>query len=102
MIGDGEKWHYLAVKTLSRLFRGISSNYDGDKYCLGCFQCYSTSKKLKKHERLCNNHKFCEIEMPTEKNKISKYLPGSKSLRIPFAYYCDTECLIKKIDSCDK
>ena len=23
-IGDGEKWHYLTVKDLSRLFRGIS------------------------------------------------------------------------------
>ena len=70
MIGDadGEKWHYLAVKNLPRLFRGVSSNHDGDHYCLGCFHSYSKAKKLKKHERLCN-HKFCETEMPTEKIK---------------------------------
>ena len=24
MIADGEKWHYLAVKSLSALFRGIT------------------------------------------------------------------------------
>ena len=32
MITDGEKWHYLAVKRLSALFRGISSNHIGDFY----------------------------------------------------------------------
>ena len=30
MISSGENWHYLAVKSLSRLFRGITSNHDGD------------------------------------------------------------------------
>ena len=94
MIGDGEKWHYLAVKNLPRLLRVISSNHKGDHYCLGCFHSYSTADRLKKHERLCNNHKFCEIEMPTGKNKILKYSQGSKSLRVPVAYYCDIESLI--------
>ena len=47
MIGDGEKWHYLAVKNLPRLFRGISSNHDGDHYCLECFHSYSTADRLK-------------------------------------------------------
>ena len=46
MIGDAEKWHYLAVKNLPRLFRGISSNHKGDHYCLGCFHSYSTAEKL--------------------------------------------------------
>ena len=39
--------------------------------------------------------------MPTEKDKILKYSPGSKSLRIPVAYYSDSETLFKKIDACD-
>ena len=38
MITDGEKWHYLAVKRLSALFRGITGNNNGDFYCLNCFQ----------------------------------------------------------------
>ena len=100
MIGDSEKWHYLAVKKLSRLLRGISSNHVGDNYCLECFHSYSTANKLKKHERLCNNHKFCEIEMPTEKDKMLKHSHGQKSLRVPVAYYCDIESLIKKVDAC--
>ena len=38
MITDGEKWHYLAVKSLSALFREITGNNHGDFYCLNCFQ----------------------------------------------------------------
>ena len=30
MITDGEKWHYLAVKSLPELLRGITSNHNGD------------------------------------------------------------------------
>ena len=58
MIGDSGKWHYLAVKNLQRLLRGISSNHVRDYYCLGCFHSHITDNKLKKHERLCDNHKF--------------------------------------------
>ena len=34
MITDGEKWHYLTVKNLSGLLRGIKSNHVGDKLFL--------------------------------------------------------------------
>ena len=30
MITDGKTWHYLAVKKLSSLLRGKTSNHDGD------------------------------------------------------------------------
>ena len=45
MITDNEKWHYLAVKNLSGLLRGITSNHDGGFYCLNCFHSYTTEKK---------------------------------------------------------
>ena len=38
--------------------------------------------------------------MSTEDNKISKYNPGEKSLKVPFTIYSDLECLLKKIDTC--
>ena len=37
MITDGKKWHYLAVKKLSALFKKITSKNVGDFYCLNCF-----------------------------------------------------------------
>ena len=38
--------------------------------------------------------------MPDEDNKILTYIPGKKSLRIPFIIYADLECLLQKINTC--
>ena len=51
MITDGEKWHYLAVKSLSALFRGITGNNNGEFCYLNCFQSYTTESKFKKHKK---------------------------------------------------
>ena len=53
MITNGEKWHYIALKSertddglnrpikiLSRLVRGITSNHSGDFYCLNCLHSF--------------------------------------------------------------
>ena len=61
MITDGKKRHYLTLKSiptadgynrpirsLSRLFRGITSNHNGDFYCMGCLHSFRTDKALKK------------------------------------------------------
>ena len=70
MITDGEKWHYLAVKTLSALFRGIASTDVGDFYCLNCLHSHRTEVKLKKHYNVCKSHGYCYIEMT---KKTMKY-----------------------------
>ena len=65
MITDrNNRWHYLAVKSLQTLFRETTSNHHGDFYCLNCFHSYRTFNKLKKHEKICNNHDYCRIDMP--------------------------------------
>ena len=71
MITDGEKWHCLVVKTLSGLFRGVRSNHYGGFYCLNCFHSYSTKNKLEAHKKICENHDYCLVEMPTK--DIIKY-----------------------------
>ena len=70
MITNGKKSHYLTMKSLSVLFRGITKNNNGDFYCLNCFHSYSTENKLKKHEKECNDHDYCYVEMLSEDNKI--------------------------------
>ena len=34
MISNGENWHYLVVKNLAGLLKGITSNHKEDFYCL--------------------------------------------------------------------
>ena len=100
MITGDVKWHYLAVKRLSALFRGITGNNHGDFYCLNCFQSYITENKLKKHEKVCKNHDYCYVEMPEEYNKTLKYNEGEKSMKSPFIVYADLECLLEKTNTC--
>ena len=72
MITDGEKWHYLTVKSLSGFLRGITSNHVGDFCCLNCFCAYSIKNKLEAHKKTCENHDHCHVEMPTKDNNIIK------------------------------
>ena len=94
---DNNRWHYLAVKSLPALLRGITSNHHENLYCLNCFHSYTTCNKLEKYERVCNNHDYFRVDMPKEHEK-GKYLPGEKSLKAPFIIYADLECLLKKYD----
>ena len=88
MITDGEKWHYLAVKSLSALLNGITSNHNGDFYCLNCFRAYTTKNKPETHKKICENHDYCHVEMPNENNKI-KYNQGETSIyRVSIYYLC--------------
>ena len=98
MITDGEKWHYTAV--LSGLLRRITSNHNGDSYCLNCFRVYTTKNKLEAHKKICENHEYCHVEIPNEDNKIIKYNPGEKSIKSPFIIYADLECFLEKINTC--
>ena len=45
-ITDGKKWHYLVVKDLIVLFKGITSKSNGD-FCLNCLHSFRTEKNLK-------------------------------------------------------
>ena len=92
---DNNRWHYLPVKNLPALLRRTKSNHHGDFYCLISFHSYRTPNKLRKPEKVCNNHDYCRIDMSKEHEKI-KYSPREKSLKVPFIVSADLECLLKK------
>ena len=102
MITDGTtNWHYLAIRYLSGLVRGITSNYNGDFYCLNCLHSYRTKSKLKRHEEICKNHDFCHLKICDAENNILQRKPGKKSLKHAFVIYADLECLLLKINTCN-
>ena len=64
MISNNKKqWHYLAVKKLSALFKGITSKNNGDFYCLTCLHSFRTNDKLESHKKVCENKDFCNVNM---------------------------------------
>ena len=94
-------WHYLAIKSIPALLRGVASTHNVDFYCLNCFHSYRTQATLEKHERICYNNDHCAIVMPDEKHKYIPSTLGKNSLHIPLVIYADIECLLMKMDSCE-
>ena len=94
-----EKWHYIALKSIptddgfiwptrsvSALFRKVTSNHNDDVFCFGCLQPHRTDSALKSHERLCNKHDYCEPVIPSEDKKILTYNPGDESINVKNTY----------------
>ena len=100
MISNGENWHYIVVKSLSGLLKGITSNHKEDFYYLNCFDSYRTKNKLEAHKETCENRDYCRVEMPTKGNNTIKYNHGEKSIKLPFLVYADLECLLEKMSTC--
>ena len=103
MITDGKtNWHYLAIKSMPSLLQGTTSTHNGDCYCLNCFHLYRTLIALKNHEKLCENHDYCNVKIPNDDNKYLSSISGKNCLRVPIVIYTDFECLRFKMDSCEK
>ena len=67
---------------------------------LKLFSLVQNKRKTQKHEKVCNDHDYCFVEMPDKDNKILKYKHGEKSLKALFMIYADLECLLEKMHSC--
>ena len=98
MIPNKEKegWHHLAAKKLFALLGGLTSNYNGNFYCLNCLHSFRTENKLKSHEKICKNKDFCGIVMPSKKKISLDFNQYMKSDKMPYIIYADIECLIKQ------
>ena len=97
---EKEDWHYLAVKKLSALLRGITSKHDADFYCLNCLHSFRTKINLTSYEKVWNNKDFCGIVMSYQKDNILQFNQNLESDEMPYIIYADLESLIKKIDTC--
>ena len=60
------------------------------------FHSYRTKNELESHKKICENHDYCHVEMPTKNNNIIKYNHGEKFMKVPFIIYVDLECLLEK------
>ena len=98
MIGDGEKWHYLTVRSLSALLKGITSKHKDYSCCLNCFHSYRSKEALEKNIKVCEDKDYCYIEMP-KKVKSLKYHLGVESMNAPYTIVGDIESLLRKMDT---
>ena len=97
MITDGQKnWHYLAIKSIPALLRGVASTHNGDFCCLNCFHSYRTHNALKNHEKLCEDQDHCNVKMLNDDNKYISSTSGKNSFRVPIVIYADLNVYFSK------
>ena len=77
---NGEGCHYLEVKKLSALLRGINLKNNDDCYCLNCLYSFRTKSKLESHKTVCKNKGFYGIVMPSKDTKVFWSLINAKIL----------------------
>ena len=92
--------HYLAVKKLFALHRGMTSKHDGDFYCLNYLHSFRTEIKLKFHEKVCKNKDFFGTVMSSENDNILEFNQYMKPGKMPNIIHADLDSLIKNIDGC--
>ena len=84
--GDRRRLHYLAVKKLSVLLREMTSNHNGNFYCLNCLHSFATKNKLESHKKPCKNKDCCNVCMPSQDTNLIK------ADKAPLIIYEDCEC----------
>ena len=74
ILNEEKQEHYLAVKNLLALLRGITSRNTGDFCCLNYLHSFRTKTKLESHERTCEKKKnFCNVNIPSGDTKILEF-----------------------------
>ena len=66
---EKEVEHYLAVKKLSTLLKGITWKHRETFYCLNCLHFFRIENKLKSYEKVCKNKDFCRTLISTDRKE---------------------------------
>ena len=97
IIGDDDKKHYVAIKSLGRLLSKRNSKQNPTQhFCTNCLQGFSDITSRDKHYTYCRSNKSVRIEMPT-KNPIVEYSNGQHQFKVPFIMYADYESILEPI-----
>ena len=95
----GDKWHYTAVKSLSRFLRSSNSKHKAKQhFCMNCLQGFSQETTRDDHYVYCSNNEMVRVKMP--KDPILKFSDGQDQLKAPFVIYADFESILEPIGDC--
>ena len=97
IIEDGEKKHYVAIKSLERLLSKMNSKHNPTQhFCNNCLQGFSDIASRDNHYEYCRSNESVRIEMPT-RNPIVSYSNGQHQFKVPFVMYADFESILEPI-----
>ena len=96
LITNGEKRHYTAIKSLSRLLRSRNARHKRKQYfCLNCLQSFHSEGSRDKHYEYCKDNEY-KIEMPKPGSFI-KFHDGQNQFKVPFIMYTDFKAILEPV-----
>ena len=96
ILEEGEKKHYVAVKSISRLLSSMNNKHEkAQHYCMNCLNGFKTQEARDAHYNYCAYNEPVMVEMPA--NPIVRYSNGQHQFKVPFIMYADFESILEPI-----
>ena len=96
-----DKWHYTAIKSLSRLLSSSNSKHKHKQYfCNNCLQGFTLELSRDEHHCCCINNKTVRVGMPSKGSTVEFY-DGQNQFKVPFMMYADFESILIPIKGPD-
>ena len=82
LVSDGDKWHYTAIKSLSRLLSSSHSKHMHKQYfCTNCSQGFTQELRRNQHQAYSENNESVKVEMPIKGSTV-EFLDRQSQFRI--------------------
>ena len=96
-ITDSANSHYLAITSISKLFRG-STKHNGDFHCTRFINSFETKNWLDEHIPICKDFDYYSIKMPTKSvNDYLEFNDYHMAVMQPFMMYADFDCYNERV-----
>ena len=97
VISRDDRWHYTAIKNLSRLLTGRNTKQHGKQYfCTNYLQGFTLESSRDEHYGYCVDNETIRAEMPKTGSTIEFY-DGQNQFKVPFMMYADFEAILNPI-----
>ena len=96
-ISEGDRWHYTANRSLSRLLASKNSKHAHKQYFYNnCLQGFAQESSRDQHQVYCEDNETVRVEMP-RKGSTDEFLDGQNQFKVPFIIYADFESILESI-----
>ena len=74
LISEEDRWHYTAIKSLSRLLASKNSKHAHKQYfCTNCLQGFTLELSRDQHYSYCIDNEMVRVEMPSKELTVEFY-----------------------------
>ena len=83
LISENDKWHYTAIKSLSRLLTSRNTKHKCKQcFCKNCLQGFTQELSRDEHYSYCTDNETVRVEMPNKGSTIEFY-DGQNQFKVP-------------------